>query len=68
MGMQVPSKQVGRQVFNKNVYTLSTYVLLNSLYVQLLGSIYTLCNYNVTTLIVCETKCIYDVIKNTKKS
>ncbi len=47
---------------------IGTYVLLNSLYVQLLGSIHILCNYDVITLVACATKNIYDVVKNTKTS
>ncbi len=60
--MQVVSKQVGRYIH------INMYVLLNNLYVQLLGSIRSLCNYNVTTLVACAIKHIYDVVKNTKTS
>ncbi len=47
---------------------INIYVLLNNIYVQPLGDIRTLCNYNVTTLVACATKRIYDVVKNTKTS
>jgi hypothetical protein len=47
---------------------IGTYVLLNNLYVELLNNICNLCNYNVTILVTCATKHIYEVIKNTKTS
>jgi hypothetical protein len=42
------------------------YVLLNGLYVYLVGNIRTLCNYNMIMLVACTTKCIYDFVKKYK--
>jgi hypothetical protein len=42
---------------------IGTYVLINSLYVLLLGKIHTLCDCNVIILVACAINLIYDVVK-----
>ncbi len=68
--MYVHNRQVGRlYVLNKQVsryICIGTCVLLNGLYVYLVGNIRTLCNYNVIILVACAIKPIYDFVKKYK--